>query len=357
MNIQNSILARMVELLRDVQEYNAEKSRSFQSKKRKRRKEKISHIAQRRNIQPSQSTTVILGEGQNQNDEVRMDTDVEIDKSEAVKPLLSVPPILESLTIGINEVTRKLEDQCKACGPIVITPEHLQDSMEMTMEKTENEDGSDQARQSDSTPISSSSNQRRYPLRAILVCKMDVDPPLLIEHLPYLVAACNAQLRGTNEVVKLVTIPKGSENILSTSLGLRRTAVIGLDVSFNCPSFVLFIVLNFFCQGRLSSDQILSTLLGSVPSIAAPWLIGNPTENRKAQTRGKPSGSLDEGMTLMPTHIKQLRTTAPKDIRAAKVIRAKERSEAKERRTKERKDKKTKVRAPKIKIDDILNYF
>ena len=50
----------------------------------------------------------------------------------------------------------------------------------------------------------------------------------------------------------------------------------------------------------------------------------------------------------IPTHVKQLRTTAPRDMRAAKNLRAKKRAEGKLRR-KERKDEENgKVKAKSI---------
>ena len=57
----------------------------------------------------------------------------------------------------------------------------------------------------------------------------------------------------------------------------------------------------------------------SVPILSASWL-------------SPPSSSQSHGHSLVPTHIKQLRTTAPKDMKAAKEKRSRERTLAKERR-------------------------
>jgi hypothetical protein len=55
--------------------------------------------------------------------------------------------------------------------------------------------------------------------------------------------------------------------------------------------------------------------LDKVPIVTAPWL-----------------SQADTSYTLIPTHIKQLRTTAPKDMKAAKESRNKERVQARQRK-------------------------
>lgn len=60
------------------------------------------------------------------------------------------------------------------------------------------------------------------------------------------------------------------------------------------------------------ADHHLHTMLEPIPVLAAPWL-SNPTPLP----------------TLIPTHIKQIRTTAPKDMKAAKEARNRERAEVK----------------------------
>lgn len=60
----------------------------------------------------------------------------------------------------------------------------------------------------------------------------------------------------------------------------------------------------------------LSHLLQSVPTLTAPWLH---------------NASMKRTEDLQPTHIKQVRTSAPKDMKAAKEQRAKGRAAAKQR--------------------------
>ena len=68
-------------------------------------------------------------------------------------------------------------------------------------------------------------------------------------------------------------------------------------------------------QALYSNDPSLKSLLDKVPIVTAPWLSQADTKH-----------------TFIPTHIKQLRTTAPRDMKAAKEKRSKEKAEAKQRK-------------------------
>lgn len=70
-------------------------------------------------------------------------------------------------------------------------------------------------------------------------------------------------------------------------------------------------------------------MLESIPLIVAPWLIGMQTDGKKEVDKQK--NRQHSQKALIPTHVKQLRTTAPKDMRAAKLQRAKRRAEAKKK--------------------------
>jgi ribonuclease P/MRP protein subunit POP3 len=78
-------------------------------------------------------------------------------------------------------------------------------------------------------------------------------------------------------------------------------------------------------QNATPDLEHFQSLLDSVPVLRAAWL------SQPAHTSNS-----NPGISLVPTHIKQLRTTAPKDMKAAKGQRAKGRKEEK-RRKKERK--------------------
>lgn len=115
---------------------------------------------------------------------------------------LTPPEILSRFTFGINEVTKRLEVQ---------TAEYRQ-----------------------STPQSNATPKERKPsIRFIFACTQDVDPPSIIEHLPLLVACCNAsrpQPRSENDIY-LVPLPKNAEGSLTDAARLRRIAVLALGVS------------------------------------------------------------------------------------------------------------------------------
>lgn len=70
--------------------------------------------------------------------------------------------------------------------------------------------------------------------------------------------------------------------------------------------------------------------MDSVPTVIAPWIIASTPSIMSKQ-------KMPTNYQFVPTHIKQLRTTAPKDMKAAKELRAKGRSEAKLKRKEEAK--------------------
>ena len=70
--------------------------------------------------------------------------------------------------------------------------------------------------------------------------------------------------------------------------------------------------------------EAFQSLLDSVPVLRASWLA------QPKHTSNSNPGEL--GASLIPTHIKQLRTTVPKDMKAAKEQRTKGRAEAKRRK-------------------------
>lgn len=193
-------------------------------------------------------------------------------------PSLAVSKLALSghMTIGINEVTRRLESQLKS----------VRHSVTLTTTSHAN-------------PVVPDIS----PISAVFVCRADVNPPILLDHIPHLVAGCNSTRPGSNPLearqpLKLIVLPKGSESALAQALGLRRAAVIA--VHDDAPYLPVF-----------------RDMLQSVPVISAPWLV--------------PPVQPNSPKCLVPTHIKQLRTTAPKDMKSAKEQRAKARVAAKKK--------------------------
>ncbi|KAG2157938.1 uncharacterized protein EDB93DRAFT_1077566 [Suillus bovinus] len=186
------------------------------------------------------------------------------------------------MTVGINEVTKRLELQLKYS---------VRHSVTLTTTSPAN-------------PIF----PEMSPIAVVFVCRADVNPPILLDHIPHLVAGCNSTRLGSNPLgarqpLKLIVLPMGSESALAQVLGLRRASVIAIH---NDAPY-----LPIFCD-----------MLQSVPVISAPWLVP-PIQHNSPKC-------------LIPTHIKQLRTTAPKDMKSAKEQREKARVTAKKNGTKRR---------------------
>ncbi|KAF5368599.1 hypothetical protein D9758_002252 [Tetrapyrgos nigripes] len=265
-NLQNLVLAQLISLLDGIsQHHRVHRKRKrepksgpeAQNKKRKTQNDEERGADQDASIRTEPPVTSDAGIAQGESS-----SSVQMDEAPS-----EMPEILRHLTTGINHVTKKLESQIKRVR------------------------------------ISSSDTSSSPPppsIRLVLVCRADVDPPILIDHLPHLVAACNSSKPTEQESVILAPLPKGAEFTLADVLGVRRAAVLGFDA--DTPG--------------LSS---LTSLLDSVPALSATWLT-------------IPASTAKPPPSLIETHVKQLRTTAPKDMKAAKQHRIEGRAAAKERR-------------------------
>lgn len=134
--------------------------------------------------------------------------DVDAVNQESLVP--TVPPIIPHLVLGINQVTKRLEDQARAYRQTICATKTITDD-------------------------SASQPPPSGPISVVFVCRADVDPPLLISHLPTLIASCNSSRNSLTDPtshppIKLVPVPKGSESLLADATGLRRLAVLALDV-------------------------------------------------------------------------------------------------------------------------------
>ncbi|EJD41616.1 hypothetical protein AURDEDRAFT_169275 [Auricularia subglabra TFB-10046 SS5] len=186
------------------------------------------------------------------------------------------PEILSHLIIGINHVTKRLEGQREALSTAkrVVKSSALPDILSPPLPK----------------------------LKYVLVCTGDIDPPALVAHIPHLVAGCNSN--STVDTVLLIPLPKGSEASLASAFGLPRCSVVGIAES----------------ASRNVLDP-LSSLSSSFPIVRAPWLVvpaPPPLEDGSAMDVDPTPSRVVE---LIPTHVKQLRTTAPRNMGAAKQAR------------------------------------
>ncbi|KIL71664.1 hypothetical protein M378DRAFT_183036 [Amanita muscaria Koide BX008] len=245
--VQNELLTNLVSVLEGITEYQGTLSQL--NRKRK-------HQDQEQSVEESQ--------------EPDMQADDDDNRS-------SARPLVEHLTIGLNAVTKRIEDQIRGKHQNSRTiPEESNNTLPET------------------TP----------DLCLVFVCRADIDPPLLVDHLPHLIAACNAL---HEDAVRLASLPRGAEATLAKTLGLRRVTVIGLDIEF--PALERF-----------------KPYFDSIPILSAPWL-----------------STIRHSRGLIPTHVKQVKTSAPKDMKEAKEERKKGRAQAKER-------KRIKIRSSDVEI-------
>jgi len=131
---------------------------------------------------------------------------------------MKTPILLQHLVYGINQVTRRLESQTEGVRRPIIVTNAKKDAV--------------------------------VPLRCVLVCRDDIDPKILVDHIPHLVAAYNST--KPNQYVTLITLPKGSEIVIAQVLGVRRVATLGIDVK--CLTLFLWVEANVFA----STEQLSS---------------------------------------------------------------------------------------------------
>ncbi|KAI0715346.1 hypothetical protein C8Q76DRAFT_453485 [Earliella scabrosa] len=267
-NVQNAVLAWVVDNFQGVAQYNLD--REHASRKRRRACSSGGSRSSKR-AKTAQADEPSESSG-------AIGAVGPSSMSDAVVEPAVEPSVLKHVVFGINEVTRRLE--------------HISQSYREGVTPVTTQQGA----RVPSTPPSTSSG------RLVIACRADVNPPILLGHFPNLVAACNSMHQGSSSVSPgktwLIPMSKGAEDTLADAMGLRRVSVMLIENT----------IMNF---------SALEALLGNVPLLSAPWLCP-PTRDRT--------------FSLIPTHIKQLRTSAPKDMKAAKEKRFKERAAAKDRR-------------------------
>ncbi|KAJ6575284.1 hypothetical protein B0H19DRAFT_1128004 [Mycena capillaripes] len=256
MNLQNTALACTISLLDGVSEYQS--VRGQENRKRKQlHKDTTQNKKRKIDVDATGDTDVVL-------------PDVSTPPSERIAEPVR-PAVLSHLVVGINEVTKRLDAQIRSLrNTVSLNP--------------------DSASEPALPPA---------PIKVIVVCRADVDPQILIAHLPHEVAAFNST--KPPEPIKIIPLPKGAESTLAKAMGLRRVAVIAMDT--DTPGLAAF-----------------TSILDSVPTLTAPWLTSLAASATPVQQQ------------LIPTHVKQLRTTAPKDMKTAKLLRAEGKAAAKVRK-------------------------
>lgn len=210
LTLQRSILECILDLLDGASDYH--QHRSIARRKRKRAC-KATERASRKNKEPSEPAILSVNERPSNEQGVHMHLDQDIQQCETRDDNIEPPIFLRHLSYGINVVTKRLEVQTQSARhPNILT-------------------------------LPETSGTPPKPLKYVFVCRADVDPPLLIEHLPHLVAAYNSA--RPPQYAKLIPLPQGSESVLAQILGIRRVTALGLDVrisskNINSPPLFLY---------------------------------------------------------------------------------------------------------------------
>ncbi|KAI4528304.1 hypothetical protein K525DRAFT_184618 [Schizophyllum commune Loenen D] len=302
-NVQNLVFSHALSMLEGMGEYAT--AIRYNNRKRKRVERAAAKEERSKKQRVQQAPAAEAGDIEMTSADPAASTSTVLDRrvQNALDDLVNdsePPPAQNHVVIGINNVTKRLEKQTERVRyppPVVVKATSAPGS------------STEPSAQSPDTPPT--------PILLVLVCRADVDPPILIDHIPHLVAAHNSST-AADAPIKLVCLPKAAELTLANAVGLRRVAVLAFDAD---------------TPGLTS----LADTLDAVPTLAAAWLACKP------HTRSLPSRSANAPRSsampaYIPTHVKQVKTTAPKDMRAAKERRVAERKEAKARR-KEAKEK------------------
>lgn len=186
----------------------------------------------------------------------RKSSNAGLNESDAVPPM---PEISSHLLVGLASITRYLEFMSGG-----ITADGLRENSGTNQALVNCENGIDMEHES---------KMKVRHLAAIFVCRSS-QPSVLHAHLPQLVAT--ASLRNPLvQATRLVQLPSGSENRLSSALGIPRASFIAI------------------LEDAPHSKPLLDLVQDVVPVIELPWL----EEARKAR--------------YMPVKINTVLTTAP----------------------------------------------
>ncbi|KTW27910.1 uncharacterized protein T551_02877 [Pneumocystis jirovecii RU7] len=155
--------------------------------------------------------------------------------------------IAKYMTLGINETTKRLEMYSKLGMPSSAPPYlKIQEKDEKYTSLLKN-------------------NKLVDTLKVIFVCCEDIHSSILYSHFPILCGVVNEIFlkietpnNNSQPGIRLVALPKGSEQQLSKAAGLKRLAAIG--IMENTPH----------------SEEIINYIFKKIPPVYIPWLA-NPT--------------------------------------------------------------------------------
>lgn len=203
MNVQNAFLSRTISLLDGLAEIRHSRELSRLRVKKEAHAARISAMVAENAAHASSHTMLV--DSQPEGAVPTAESSGEQDKDQETETSDGSP--LHYMTIGTNAVTKKLETLSNRHRKALFPTESSADV----------------------------SGKAPNP-QLVLVCSADVNPPILISHIPSLIAACNttrprSDASAQTSVCWLVPLPLGSEAQLSQAIGLKRVSVIAIDVS------------------------------------------------------------------------------------------------------------------------------
>ncbi|KAL8283187.1 hypothetical protein RQP46_005965 [Phenoliferia psychrophenolica] len=174
----------------------------------------------------------------------------------------------------------------------------------------------------------------------VFVCKPDINPPSLVEHLPNMVAAANGVMEATKSALQADDPPVASTSSMDVDAAEGDADDEATSkVSRPAQHGVFLVQLDLGAELRLGdvlalrrsltagAGPLLALIQQHVQPLSAPWLIphvSNPVPRSNPASR--------EPRQLIETHVKHLRTTAPKDPKQANAATKLARQTAKKRK-------------------------
>ncbi|KAG0141218.1 hypothetical protein CROQUDRAFT_674234 [Cronartium quercuum f. sp. fusiforme G11] len=219
------------------------------------------------------------------------------------KPAFEIqkPKLQEHVLLGIKSITQMLEFRIR-------DPKHPIRQNGLTPDEAATD-----VRNELTTPMKGA-----HRWKCIFVCREDLNPASLVDHLPFTVASVNdrqllAKFPSGSDLIEkqsvyLIALPRGSDAKLSETLGIRHTAA--LAISDSAPGLV----------------HLVTLFHGLLKPPSAPWLSSSiSTEPGPLQM---PNHFLTE-RAWIPTHIKHYKSSVPLDMKKAKLDKAKRRQQKK----------------------------
>ncbi|MBW0522499.1 hypothetical protein O181_062214 [Austropuccinia psidii MF-1] len=227
------------------------------------------------------------------------------------------PWLLDHVITGVNSITKKLESEIQ----LAITSSSSKLVAESSHSKSQPRFAKRMRSMSDLGSQHSNSNNLVHPtsqicfsrlsscvgdssrISLIFVCTGDLNPLSLVEHLLPTVASLNRQRclkKGADgsklphPLIYLIPLMKGAEKRIALALGVKRAATVALPQNITG----------------------INNLHKMAQDLVKPLISGSLASNSESVP------SLIPGLPWIPTHVKHYKTTAPTDLRKAKLEKA-----------------------------------